>query len=97
LYGVTVTYSGARAAAGGPSTILRFCEPDLLTIVYLEQLTSASYLDKVEDDQHFLRVTDRWVVQAESSTDTITLSGPHSKKSNEASPRTAEAGGWVGG
>lgn len=32
---------GVHAAAGGPFTILRFAEPDLPDIVYLEQLTSA--------------------------------------------------------
>jgi hypothetical protein len=66
-------YSGAHAAAGDPFTILGFREPDLPTIVYLEQLTSAFYLDKVEDVQHYLRVMDRLVVQAKTPTDTITF------------------------
>ncbi|MBL1069217.1 DUF5753 domain-containing protein, partial [Streptomyces sp. 7-21] len=35
---------GGVAAAGGPVTILRFQEPDLPDIVYLEQLNSALYL-----------------------------------------------------
>ncbi len=38
--------AGAHAAAGGPFTILRFAEPDLPDIVYLERLTNALYLDK---------------------------------------------------
>ena len=42
-------YSGAHAAVGGPFTMLRFAEPDLPDLVYLEQLTSALYLDKSED------------------------------------------------
>jgi len=41
--------SGGHAAAGGPFTILRFPEPELADVVYLEQLTSALYLDKAED------------------------------------------------
>ncbi|MGH4020035.1 MAG: helix-turn-helix domain-containing protein, partial [Pseudonocardiaceae bacterium] len=36
---------GGHAAAGGPFTILRFSEPDLPDIVYLEQLTSSLYLE----------------------------------------------------
>jgi transcriptional regulator with XRE-family HTH domain len=66
-------YSGAHAAVGGPFTILEFREPDLPTIVYLEQLTSALYLDKVEDVQHYIRVLDHLVVQAKTPTDTITF------------------------
>ena len=62
--------SGGHAAAGGPFTLLRFCEPDLPDIVYLEQLTSALYLDRREDIGHYLRVIDRLCLQAEPSTET---------------------------
>ena len=44
---------GGHAAAGGPFSILRFAEPDLPDVVYLEQLTSALYLDKREDVDHY--------------------------------------------
>ncbi len=64
-------YSGAHAAVGGPFTILRFSDPDLPDIVYLEQLTSALYLDKCEDVQHYLVVMDRLCVQAKSPSETI--------------------------
>ncbi len=64
-------YSGAHAAVGGPFSILRFSEPDLPDIVYLEQLTSALYLDKSEDVQHYLVVMDRLCVQAKSPSETI--------------------------
>ncbi|HET9255096.1 MAG TPA: helix-turn-helix transcriptional regulator [Pseudonocardiaceae bacterium] len=64
-------YSGAHAAVGGPFTILRFSEPDLPDLVYLEQLTSALYLDKNEDVQHYLMVMDRLCVQAKSPSETI--------------------------
>jgi hypothetical protein len=64
-------YSGAHAALGGPFTILRFSEPDLPDLVYLEQLTSALYLDKNEDVQHYLMVMDRLCVQAKSPAETI--------------------------
>jgi Domain of unknown function (DUF5753)/Helix-turn-helix domain len=61
---------GGHAAAGGPFSILRFCEPDLPDIVYLEQLTSALYLDKREDIDHYLAVMERLCVEAEPPTET---------------------------
>jgi transcriptional regulator with XRE-family HTH domain len=56
---------GGHAAAGGPFTILRFPESDLPDIVYLEQLTSALYLDKRQNLDRYLAVMDRLSVQAE--------------------------------
>ena len=56
---------GGHAAAGGPFTILRFREPDLPDIVYLEQLTSALYLDKRVDVDHYAMVMDRLCAQVE--------------------------------
>ncbi|WP_405719148.1 helix-turn-helix domain-containing protein [Streptomyces sp. NBC_01537] len=56
---------GGLAAAGGPVTILRFQEPDLPDIVYLEQLTSALYLDKADDVDNYLAVMDRLCAEAE--------------------------------
>ncbi len=40
---------GGHAATGGAYSILRFPEQDLPDIVYIEHLTSALYLDKLED------------------------------------------------
>lgn len=65
--------SGGHAAAGGPFSILRFAEPDVPDIVYLEQLTSALYLDKREDIDHYLAVMDRLSAQAAPPTDTVNL------------------------
>ncbi|MDX6332089.1 MAG: hypothetical protein QOI83_4472 [Streptomycetaceae bacterium] len=56
---------GGLAAAGGPVTILRFLEPDLPDIVYLEQLTSALYLDKRDDVDNYLAVMDRLCAEAQ--------------------------------
>ena len=56
---------GGHAAAGGPFSILRFTEPDLPDIVYMEQLTSALYLDKRDDVDHYLAVMDRLFADAE--------------------------------
>ena len=55
---------GGHAAAGGPFSILRFAEPDLPDVVYLEQLTSALYLDKLETVDHYLAVMERLCLEA---------------------------------
>lgn len=61
---------GGHAATGGPFTVLRFTEPDLPDIVYLEQLTTALYLDKKNETNNYLLVMDNLVVQAESVANT---------------------------
>ena len=58
--------SGAHAAAGGSFSILRFAEPDLPDVVYLEQLTSAVYLDKRADVEDYVLIMERVTVQAET-------------------------------
>jgi transcriptional regulator with XRE-family HTH domain len=63
-------YFGAHVAVGGPFAILRFSEPDLPDIVYLQQLTCALYLDKSQDVEHYLMVMDRLCVQAKSPAET---------------------------
>ena len=57
---------GGHAAAGGPFTILRFPERDLPDVVYMEQLTSALYLDKPQETVEYIQVMDRLCVQAET-------------------------------
>lgn len=56
---------GGIAAAGGPITILRFLEPDLPDIVYLEQLTSSLYLEKQDDVDNYMSVMDRLCAEAD--------------------------------
>ncbi|MER5320307.1 helix-turn-helix domain-containing protein [Streptosporangium roseum] len=63
-------HRGGHAAAGGPFSILRFPERDLPDVVYLEQLTSALYVDKLEETDHYMQVMDRLCVQAYSVSDT---------------------------
>ena len=66
--------AGGHSAAGGPFSILRFAEADLPDIVYLEQLTSAIYLDKRETVDHYMAVMERLCLDAfpaEHSTDAI--------------------------
>lgn len=64
---------GGHSAAGGPFSILRFAEPELSDVVYLEQLTSALYIDKPVEVDRYLEVMERLCVQAETAADSITL------------------------
>jgi uncharacterized protein DUF5753/helix-turn-helix protein len=50
---------GGHAATGGAFTVLRFGEAEVPDVVYLEQLTSALYLDKREDVDHYMEVMNR--------------------------------------
>ncbi|TVL92163.1 helix-turn-helix transcriptional regulator [Streptomyces sp. SAJ15] len=50
---------GGHAGESGAFTRLRFPESDLPDVVYLEQLTSALYLDKREEVAHYERVLGR--------------------------------------
>ncbi|WP_030911492.1 helix-turn-helix domain-containing protein [Streptosporangium amethystogenes] len=61
---------GGHAAAGGPFSILRFAQPDLPDVVYLEQLTSAVYLEKRDDVDSYLEVMERLCIEAEPVTRT---------------------------
>jgi len=55
---------GGHAAAGGSFTVLRFGEPEVPDVVYIEQLTSALYLDKREDVDHYLEVMNNLSAEA---------------------------------
>ena len=55
---------GGHAAAGGSFTILRFGEPEVPDVVYTEQLTSALYLDKREDVDHYMEVMNQLSTEA---------------------------------
>jgi len=55
---------GGHAAAGGSFTLLRFAEPELPDVVYIEQLTSALYLDDRQDIDHYLEVMNELSTQA---------------------------------
>ncbi|MET8333450.1 helix-turn-helix transcriptional regulator [Streptosporangium canum] len=62
-------HRGGHAAAGGSFSILRFPERDLPDVVYLEQLTSALYVDKLAETDHYIQVMDRLCLQAYSVAD----------------------------
>ena len=63
-------FARSGPAAPGPFTILRFAEPTLPDIVYLEQLTSATYLDKRDDIDRYLTVMNRLCMEAFPADDT---------------------------
>ncbi|MFY1634781.1 helix-turn-helix domain-containing protein [Solwaraspora sp. WMMB335] len=65
--------AGGHAAAGGAFTILRFADQDLPDIIYIEQLTSALYLDKREDVDHYAAAMERLCVEAEPPSRTTDL------------------------
>jgi hypothetical protein len=60
-------------AETGAFTLLRFPEPDLSDIVYVEQLTSALYLDKPEDVDRYLEAMDRLSVDSEPPEHTASI------------------------
>jgi transcriptional regulator with XRE-family HTH domain len=62
--------AGAHRAMGGPFTILRYTEPDLRDVVFIEQLTSALYLDKPTEVDSYLEVMEEVCLQAEPSAKT---------------------------
>jgi hypothetical protein len=49
---------GGHAGASGSFSILRFGERDLPDVVYMEQFTSAIYLDQRGEVEHYLEVVD---------------------------------------
>jgi transcriptional regulator with XRE-family HTH domain len=65
--------AGGHAAAGGSFSILRFPDQDLPDVVYVEQLTSALYLDKREDVDQYAAALERLCVEAEPPTRTADI------------------------
>ena len=62
--------AGGHAAAGGSFTILRFPQQDLPDVVYLEQLTSALYLDGRQDVDCYFDAVNRLFMEAAPLKDT---------------------------
>ena len=55
---------GGHAAAGGSFTVLRFSQPEVPDVVYIEQLTSALYLDKRDDVDDYMEVMNHLSTEA---------------------------------
>ncbi len=63
--------SGGHAGAGGSFTMLRFRGEEVPDIIYIEQLTSALYLDKREDVDHYLEAMESLSAEALSPTESL--------------------------
>jgi transcriptional regulator with XRE-family HTH domain len=62
---------GGHAGAGGSFTVLRFGQPDLPDVAYIEQLTSALYLERRADVDHYMEVMNRLSAEALTPAGTI--------------------------
>jgi hypothetical protein len=62
---------GTHAAEGGTFNLLRFPEPELRDVIYIEQLTGALYLDKREDVDQYAAAMDRLCADSASPRDTV--------------------------
>ena len=65
--------AGGHAAAGGAYTILRFPDQELPDVVFVEQLTSAIYMDKREDVDHYAAAMERLCMEAEPPSHTADI------------------------
>lgn len=63
--------AGLHSAESGAFTVLRFPEPDLPDIVYVEQLTSALYLDKSDDVERYLEAMERLCIESDTPEETV--------------------------
>jgi hypothetical protein len=61
---------GTHTADGGAFSMLRFADPDIPDIVYVEQLVSALYMDKPEHVERYRQAMERLTVAALSPADT---------------------------
>ena len=64
---------GGYTATGGAFTLLRFNDPDLPDIVYIEHLTSAVYLDKREELDTYVVTMDALSITAAQPRETESI------------------------
>jgi transcriptional regulator with XRE-family HTH domain len=62
--------AGVHSAMGGSFTILRFPDPELPDLIYVEQLTGALFLDRREDVDHYAAANDLLCLGADPATRT---------------------------
>jgi hypothetical protein len=67
--------AGAHAAMVGSFSILRFGDQELPDVVYLEHLTSASYLNRSDEVDRYLHVMESICVRAAAPDRTAELLG----------------------
>jgi transcriptional regulator with XRE-family HTH domain len=81
--------SGAHPAMVGSFSVLRFPDQELPDVVYLEHLTSASYLNKPEEVDRYLHVMESICVRAAPPERTVELLG---RILDELSPTVSTGG-----
>lgn len=65
--------AGGHAGEAGAFTILRFPEPELPDVVYIEQLTGAMYLEDHDDVERYSATMDRLSVQSAAPRDSLDI------------------------
>jgi transcriptional regulator with XRE-family HTH domain len=65
--------AGGHAALGGAFSLLRFPDPDLPDVVYVEALTGALYLDKRDDVEEYTAAMERLCIEAEPPARTVQI------------------------
>jgi transcriptional regulator with XRE-family HTH domain len=65
--------AGGHAALGGAFSLLRFPDPELPDVVYVEQLTGALYLDKRDDVEEYTAAMERLCIEAEPPARTVQI------------------------
>jgi hypothetical protein len=68
---VLPVYTGEYVGIGGPLTILRFAQPEVLDVTYLQHQTTTLCLDRDEDVQPYRTLMDRICVLAMSPAETV--------------------------
>jgi hypothetical protein len=66
---------GGHSGAGSSFTVLRFGEPDLPDVVYIEQLTSALYLERRTHVDHYMEVMNHLSAEALTPVETARFLG----------------------
>ncbi|WP_261565166.1 helix-turn-helix domain-containing protein [Frankia gtarii] len=66
---------GPHPAEGGAFSILRFGEPDIADVVYLEHLTGAVYLDRPDDVTRYTLAMDNLALKSTAPDDTAKVIG----------------------
>jgi transcriptional regulator with XRE-family HTH domain len=65
--------AGGYAAVTGPFSILRFTEPELPDVIYIEQLTGAIFLDERDDLDRYAVVMETLCANAASPTESVRM------------------------
>jgi transcriptional regulator with XRE-family HTH domain len=85
--------SGGHAGAGGSFAMLRFPGEEVPDIIYIEQLTSALYLDKRDDVDHYLEILDSLSTEALSPAATLDFIAKTAKELLRRGPRHSRGHG----